>query len=331
MLPSGPGALFGSALVITSYNPLLQPDATVCAGSYYGSVGRHNFFWVNHNDGCAQYLSSRDSGLSDDQHTIIQIQKRDNMDLFWLEREAVEQTLFPAVQDELSDFLDQLVSSLIPTVLESQIPMHGPSTAAVEVLERSLNTALVRIDPERIQFLDIPLPSLWKGSLLSRSPLTFLPVPSSSVKRVQEILRRVKFDPVIASIVNNVSIPQLKNDVRFLTGEDEKSGIQSRHSFSDGILVAAEWIKDRMSDTGAHCELKNFLPGFGPNIIWCGSTISQQLILLMVIVPVAHIRHPLILRKLSCSVHTMIAAAPLEVRGLQVQTTMAVVQCPFLG
>ncbi len=58
------------------------------------------------------------------------------------------------------------------------------------------------------------------------------------------------------------------NDIRFLTGEDGKSGIVSRHSFASGSRTAAAWLKDRFEDTGAECELKPFLSGFAPNVIW---------------------------------------------------------------
>jgi len=41
----------------------------------------------------------------------------------------------------------------------------------------------------------------------------------------------------------------------------------SRHSFSSGSRVAAEWLKFRFEETGAKCELKSFLLGFAPNVV----------------------------------------------------------------
>jgi hypothetical protein len=38
-------------------------------------------------------------------------------------------------------------------------------------------------------------------------------------------------------------VPQMINDIRFLTGEDGVSGIESRHSFAEGSRVAASWLK----------------------------------------------------------------------------------------
>lgn len=58
------------------------------------------------------------------------------------------------------------------------------------------------------------------------------------------------------------------SDIRFLTGEDGASGIVSRHSFAKGSRVAAKWIQARIENTGATCELRDFLTGFAPNVIW---------------------------------------------------------------
>jgi Zn-dependent M28 family amino/carboxypeptidase len=41
----------------------------------------------------------------------------------------------------------------------------------------------------------------------------------------------------------------------------------SRHSFSGGSRVAADWIKARFEETGATCELRPFLAGFAPNVV----------------------------------------------------------------
>jgi len=60
----------------------------------------------------------------------------------------------------------------------------------------------------------------------------------------------------------------MRNDIRYLTGEDENSGIISRHSFTQGAHDAAKWIKDRIQLSGAKCELREFRTGFAPNVIW---------------------------------------------------------------
>jgi len=95
-----------------------------------------------------------------------------------------------------------------------------------------------------------------------------VPVPEQAIVRVRNILSSLQFNPDVARIVSNISNPQMENDIRFLTGEDGKSGIVSRHSFSSGAGIAAEWLKTRFQETGAHCELRSFLSGFAPNVIW---------------------------------------------------------------
>ncbi|OAX33683.1 Zn-dependent exopeptidase [Rhizopogon vinicolor AM-OR11-026] len=59
----------------------------------------------------------------------------------------------------------------------------------------------------------------------------------------------------------------MRADIRWLTGEDGESGIVSRHSFSEGSRVAANWLKERFEEAGATCELRPFKMGFAPNVV----------------------------------------------------------------
>jgi len=183
-----------------------------------------------------------------------------NVKLVWLQQEAVDASLLndePPVMDEFWMSPSQSQSS------SEQAVMRSPST----VIYSSPTEKLVTI-PRSLQFsIEPTLPRFWKATVLPDIPVGYIPVPQPAREKVQTILDSVKFDPVVASIVSNISIPQIVNDIRFLTGEDEKSNIISRHSFSDGIRIAAEWLKERIDNTGATCELKTFLPGFGPNVI----------------------------------------------------------------
>jgi len=78
----------------------------------------------------------------------------------------------------------------------------------------------------------------------------------------------VEHDPEIALLIGGLSISELGKDIRYLTGENPKSPILSRSSFSKGARLAAEWILEEIEETGAECELKSFLPGFAPNVVW---------------------------------------------------------------
>jgi hypothetical protein len=137
-----------------------------------------------------------------------------------------------------------------------------------EVVYRTQTAALLSVSHGTAKTLDTILPRFWKSTLMPTSPVPFQPVPPGAVKHVEHILSTLKFDPAVASIVNNISVLQMLNDIRFLTGEDGNSGIVSRHSFAHGSRTAATWLKDRFEDTGAACELRPFLIGYAPNVIW---------------------------------------------------------------
>ncbi|TRM68225.1 hypothetical protein BD626DRAFT_545402 [Schizophyllum amplum] len=126
---------------------------------------------------------------------------------------------------------------------------------------------LVSVADDAAMMIDTILPRYWKSSIIPKTPVPFIPVPAESLEHVKEVLANLKFDPVIAATVNSLSLPQMMNDIRFLTGEDGKSGIVSRHSFTEGSRTAAEWLRERVDATGAICEFKTFLVGFADNVV----------------------------------------------------------------
>ncbi|KAG6817893.1 hypothetical protein H0H87_001725 [Tephrocybe sp. NHM501043] len=200
---------------------------------------------------------------------------KDIQQLVWVEEQAVEASLKSQTRsssDEFDTFLDTL-STLEPTrnnvdgAPPQEVMVDTHIRGSFEILYRSPQAALLSVDHELGMIIDTLLPQFWKSTLLPTGPVPFVPVPPSSLRHAEEVLENLKFDPVIASIVGNISIPQLTNDIRFLTGEEEKSGIVSRHSFSSGARTAANWLKDRFEETGATCALKPFRLGFSPNVV----------------------------------------------------------------
>ena len=190
--------------------------------------------------------------------------------LVWLENVEVDQRL-PRSQIGLEGFWLTLQHPEQPFHLpeqESVMTDAFSSSDRYQIHYRTETAALVSLAAKRAKVVDMLLPPFWKSIMLPTTPVQYVPVQAHSLQVVRNMLAQVKFNPDIASIVNNISIPQMKNDIRFLTGEDEKSGIVSRHSFSIGALVAAHWLKDRVEDTGATCHLMPFLVGFAPNVIW---------------------------------------------------------------
>ena len=194
--------------------------------------------------------------------------------LVWLEKVDVDQKLEGRLSNSetaLGDFwlaLQHHPEIKFHEVEQEVVSADKWSSTEYDIHYLTEFAALVSLDASTAKVVDTLLPPFWRSTLLPEKPVQHVAASSASVEVVKNILSQVKFNPVIASIVNNISLPQIKNDVRFLTGEDEQSGIVSRHSFSSGARVAAQWLKERVEDTGASCSLESFLIGFAPNVIW---------------------------------------------------------------
>jgi hypothetical protein len=201
----------------------------------------------------------------------------DIQQLVWIAEQAIDASLKSqtrSFRNEFDAFLDTLSShseSVGSNPAQEAITHSQPHTG-YELLYRTPSSALLSVSRQKANIIDTLLPRFWKSTLLPTSPVSYIPVPPSATKHVEQVLSTLQFDPVVASIVDDLSISQMKKDIRFLTGEDEESGIVSRHSFSPGALVAASWLKARFEETGATCELQPFLPGFAPNVIWCDNS-----------------------------------------------------------
>ncbi|KAF8499702.1 hypothetical protein F5888DRAFT_1793736 [Russula emetica] len=167
---------------------------------------------------------------------------------------------------------ESCVNSFTSTADVPSIHLH-PDFQLVWVEQAALeqhlltDSALLALSPAHATQLSLVVPPTWRIYVLPSIPSPYLPVPEPAIARLRDMLSTLRFNPEVAKIVSNISLPQVRNDIRFLTGEDGKSGIKSRHSFSSGALVAAEWLKVRLEQTGAKCELRPFLPGFAPNVI----------------------------------------------------------------
>ena len=197
--------------------------------------------------------------------------------LVWLAEAVIDPSLNPGTlssKDGFTEFLATLQEPLFDNGSSAQKAMTFPhSYAGYKLLYHSSRAALLSVSREKANVIDTLLPRFWKSTLLPSSPTSYQPVPPSALKPVEDVLSRLRFDPVIASLVDSLSITQMKNDIRFLTGEDGRSGIVSRHSFSPGALTAVSWLKQRFEETGAACGLQHFLHGFAPNVVWCAASL----------------------------------------------------------
>ncbi|KAF9508137.1 hypothetical protein BS47DRAFT_1350717 [Hydnum rufescens UP504] len=155
------------------------------------------------------------------------------------------------------------------------------SKPGLEVLHRSPSSALISVDSLHLSHLDIILPPFIVPIALPSKPQPLVPVPAIAIKRIYALLKSLRFNPEIASILSTFSLPSMESDIRHLTGEDGL-GILSRHSFSKGARVAADWIQSKFEETGALCRQSPFLSGYAPNVIcrYAGTSNTTALVLL---------------------------------------------------
>ncbi|KAL6308785.1 Zn-dependent exopeptidase [Sparassis latifolia] len=251
-----PAAAPLALLLVTPYDPSLS--SSCLARNFYGIHSQQSLFITD--DAClAQSADLLTAG------SIVPLESASAQGLIWLEEKAVDNAIRPAsAADELDAFLVELTGPQADTSGQQVIAAH---TGQARVLARTISSALLSLDPERALTLDTRLPRFWKAIPIPAAPIPFASVRQDAVKRIKDILASARFDPVVASLVNDLSIPQMVKDVRYLTGEDPTSDIVSRHSFSRGALEAAAWLKTQFESTGATCELKPFLRGFAPNVV----------------------------------------------------------------
>ncbi|KDQ06328.1 hypothetical protein BOTBODRAFT_39668 [Botryobasidium botryosum FD-172 SS1] len=245
--------------------------------SYFGSYGRpvpHKVYFPA--ESCYGLATSLlESGavlyLSDDD--------RESRTLLWVQEAGVDDSArgdalsFSAELDRLAQLTlrdAHLQDETTSLGAEQVIMSSGSSTTspAVNVIYRDSANALISVPSHALPYIDALLPRLFVPIALPFSPLPqgSTPVPSDAVHRVQKLLTGLRFSPIIASIIDSLSINQMKRDIRWLTGEDGE-GPLSRHSFSRGALEAADWIQRQFEKTGARCEQKPFLQGFAPNVV----------------------------------------------------------------
>lgn len=249
-----------AVLLVTPHDPTLLTTGPSClANSYRGLFGGNSVFIVD--DAC---MSSSIGLLS--QGLFSPIDSPDQ-NLVWLEQEAVEDALKPPSSEDVYELISNLPTALPAAQNDEQKVMINSPLANI-LLAGLPSSMVLSVTPDIARTLDTQIPRSWKYTPIPQEPVPYVPISSSATARVKALAASVKFDPVIASIVGNISIPQMRQDVRYLTGEDPASGIVSRHAFSSGALQAADWLQEQFEGTGASCEQKPFRTGFSPNVVW---------------------------------------------------------------
>ena len=232
---------------------------------------------------CAERSSDFAAVVDAEQGTFSELADASSQ-LVWIEKASVDSKL-QTRQSTLEDLVASLQELNEFEMVEQEVLMepHANRPQGFAVQYYSNDALLISVKPDQALRIDTLLPPFWKSKLLPTEPQQYVPIPASATRVVEGILKNLKFNPEVASTVGNISIPQIKKDIRFLTGEDELSGIVSRHSFSSGAVTAANWLKDQVEETGASCRLSNFLIGFAPNVIWYVTSSGSLIIPLMII------------------------------------------------
>ncbi|RPD60846.1 Zn-dependent exopeptidase [Lentinus tigrinus ALCF2SS1-6] len=255
--------LLGLDHVPSSYDCLFR--------SYYGTYSSRHAFLVDE----ACWLSSFSFT---ELGTAVDVQWAQN--LVWVGRNPMDSSLVPtSFELDLGDLLTRLAN----------LPGSGPDVDSEEtvsfwqthfkleptqkivprfdVLHLEQTGALLSVDNWTLQSFEAVLPCYWAFSVFPTSPLPLIPVSRRVRERLRDLLPTIRYNHVIAALVNGISVYHLREDIQYLTGEDPSSDILSRHSFSEGAIRAAEWLKVRLEESGASCALEHFQEGFSPNVI----------------------------------------------------------------
>ncbi|KAG0707243.1 hypothetical protein DFH29DRAFT_1066453 [Suillus ampliporus] len=270
-----PTASFASALLlITPYTPNIATVETTpgcLSDNFYGTYGGRSVFHLT--PACLEDSSFR--GL--EEASLIPYAANGDRQLVWLQEAAIDSALVtPEYEAEVQGFFKWLEEDGHAMGGEQQLSGYqqilsaadepGVELHLVNIQAEGGSYGLIAVESSLVPSIEALLPRYWKPYTLPKQPASYLPVPKPALEHVRNLLETVRFDPTVSSVVNSISLAQMRDDIRWLTGEDGVSGIVSRHSFAEGSRVAAAWLKERFEETGATCELKSFLIGFAPNV-----------------------------------------------------------------
>ena len=259
---------FAFLLFTTPLKPAEFANEGCLSDSYHGTYGDTSLFLLSPDSECFTSLrATAPPGFIES--GILSVVKA-NHQLMYIHKMPVQDDTDSVTQ--LTEALERLgpyATELDSGASDSQTTFGLGGQDKYSLLHYTGVDAIISVPPHTIPHIDKALPRSFKAYAIPAEPLVITPVPEEAVNRIKEWLEHLKLNDEIASIVSDISVPQMRNDIRYLTGEDSSSPIISRHSFSEGARIAANWLKDRIESTGAHCELREFSAGFAPNVIWC--------------------------------------------------------------
>ncbi|KAI0370927.1 Zn-dependent exopeptidase [Pilatotrama ljubarskyi] len=195
--------------------------------------------------------------------------------LVWIQREPWASPLLAAPFESEFDRLLGHLRRPTPLVVPQDsglAPQVTLKTAGVKLHVLSLlqDGAVLAANNAVLRSLEATkLPSHWRYSFFPASPLPLIPVPPRAKDRLRRALATIRYNHIVASIVNGISVHRLRAHV-------------TRHSFSEDAPRAAAWLKTQFEVSGALCELKPFQQGYAPNVIchYPGSEVTTETIVL---------------------------------------------------
>lgn len=254
-----------ASILVTPFQPALL-DASSCLstafyGNYKGQAGFQSVFVPDQT--CLESWLETEAELTPSAHITYDV---DAQHMVWLEEADIDDSLRDGM-DGLNEVIQRL-DMRVGFSQQQQVLSPNAETPTYQVLYRTQDSALLSCAYEQCLQVDGMLPQFYKSTLLPPVPVAYTPLSSQAEVFIEQTHAALHHDSAVKYIVDSISAPQMRNDIRFLTGEDPKSNILSRHSFAEGSRTAAEWLKERFEGTGADCDLRYFLEGFAPNVIW---------------------------------------------------------------
>ncbi|KAH7096202.1 hypothetical protein BKA62DRAFT_676069 [Auriculariales sp. MPI-PUGE-AT-0066] len=228
-----------------------------------GSFGyrRTAVFEAHAQDGCAHGV----------QETLV-----DNAD--YVEDDEVLYSLVPAgvhsaILGQDYDFARE-VQRVVALANGQQLLLQADPYVAVAPVARLLRSdkdgALLALHPGKNSFLRLEgaLQQVPYISLVALAePLVNVGDNKVEIRHIEEVLANLTFSSDVATVVHSITSQSIRADVRYLSGEDKDSPIWSRHSFSDGALVAADWVLWKFEQAGGKCHLWKWGEGFAPDVV----------------------------------------------------------------
>ncbi|KAF8525591.1 Zn-dependent exopeptidase [Hysterangium stoloniferum] len=258
-------SLLSSTIIVESTPVLFVTPGEAVATKSTDECLSHLGLYGTNGDTYNVYRSSLECGALQSLDTAHLLPIQDKTSVVYIQEAGVDESI-RGDEPEFSEALDKLVMLFVSY---SERVHDSQSVFAINpdafVLHRTPSSALISIPDVALSSLDTVLPRFFVPVLLPT--LAAIPVPSKDVNRVSGWLSDLHFEADISSLIGDLSVDEMRNDIRYLTGEDESSPIVSRQSFTTGARKAANWIKARFEDTGGDCELRPFSFGYAPNVV----------------------------------------------------------------